>query len=152
MVKILVVSSWHSSGEGSRLGRHRDGASKDGRGLGTYNRDQTQASPMLTKPPTNWGTSPAALVLSNNFADRMRSKVAIFKNQVLFFYPCVCVYVHLNAVSPEGRRGHWIPWIWNYRWLWTSVWMLGTKYNTSRRAASALDSESLNHLTLCYIR
>ena len=44
-----------------------------------------------------------------------------------------------GCVIPEVRRGHQIPWNWNYRWLWATMWVLGIKPGGSGRAASALN-------------
>jgi hypothetical protein len=30
----------------------------------------------------------------------------------IYFYLCLCEYVHMSAVSTEARRGRWIPWSW----------------------------------------
>lgn len=33
----------------------------------------------------------------------------------------VCV-PHVFLLSSEGRREHWMPWNWSYRWLWTAIY------------------------------
>lgn len=42
----------------------------------------------------------------------------------------------------EARRRCQVLWHWSYRWLWTSMWMLGTELGPSARAPSA---KTLNH-------
>lgn len=46
-------------------------------------------------------------------------------------------------VSTDARGGHQVPWSWNYRPLWASMWMLGLEFRSSVRRASAL-----NHLAI----
>lgn len=46
-------------------------------------------------------------------------------------------------VPMEARSGHWdwtsIPWDGDYRWLYTTVWVLGIKLKSSRRSTSGLN-------------
>lgn len=44
---------------------------------------------------------------------------------------CVCM------LSVKVRSGHWIPWTWSYKWLWATIWVLGTEPSSSAGAASA---------------
>ena len=55
------------------------------------------------------------------------------------------------SLPSEVRRGHQIPWNWNYGWLWVTVWMIGIELRPSVRAASAQTTEpSLQSLCLCF--
>lgn len=47
---------------------------------------------------------------------------------------CACL------VSMEVRRGHWIPWDFNYRQVWAAMWLLGIEPGSSERVASVLIS------------
>lgn len=57
-------------------------------------------------------------------------KVLIFKLSSLLFYAygCLaCMYIcvsHLNLVSMEARREHWILWNWSHRLLLAAMWVL----------------------------
>lgn len=60
---------------------------------------------------------------------------------------CLCVCMH----TLEIRRECWIPWNWRYRWLWITVWILGTKPRTSKEQVLLIAesfSEPLPALTL----
>lgn len=47
----------------------------------------------------------------------------LFRVYGCFACTCVCVpYVCL--VCAEARKGHTVPWKWNYRCLWTGMWVL----------------------------
>lgn len=46
---------------------------------------------------------------------------------------------HLCVVPTEARRGRCNIWNWNYKHLWFTTWVLGTKPRSSRGAASALN-------------
>ena len=39
----------------------------------------------------------------------------------------------------EATKWCWISWNWNYRWLWATVWGLGTESGFSARTLSALN-------------
>ena len=51
---------------------------------------------------------------------------------------------HIHALSAETKRGHCMPWNWNYRQLWASMRMLGIEPRFSGRAASALTAKPLS--------
>lgn len=51
---------------------------------------------------------------------------------------CLCVLSALHAHA--GQSGHQISRKWSYRWLWATVWALGTKLGPSAKAAGALNS------------
>lgn len=36
----------------------------------------------------------------------------------------VCAYVTCMHSVLGGQRRHWVPWNWNYRWVWTNTWVL----------------------------
>jgi len=42
------------------------------------------------------------------------------------------------VVPREAGKGRWIPRHWHYRWSWVAMWVLGTKPQSSVRAASVL--------------
>lgn len=47
---------------------------------------------------------------------------------ILFCFRHVCLAVyHMCLMLMKVRRGHWIPWNWNYRWLWIPMWDLAIK-------------------------
>lgn len=49
------------------------------------------------------------------------------------------VYIpHWCLVPTEVRRGHWIPWNWNYRWLQATQVGAGNRATSSARTTSAL--------------
>lgn len=48
----------------------------------------------------------------------------------------VCV-PYASLVTEEVRRGFWIPWKKGYRWLWSTLWVLGTWPRSSVRATLA---------------
>lgn len=58
---------------------------------------------------------------------------------------CECVtrtdsYIqHACLMSMEVRIGHWIPRDWSYRWLPTTLWVLGTELGFSPGTTSALN-------------
>lgn len=56
------------------------------------------------------------------------------------------------AVSTETRRGCWILWNQNYRWLWATVWALGTQPLQEQLVLLTADDPSLrgpgNHMYL----
>ena len=37
---------------------------------------------------------------------------------------CISAY-HVRAPPVEAKSGHHVPWNWIYRWLGTTMWMLG---------------------------
>lgn len=61
---------------------------------------------------------------------------------VIFSKTCfTCDYVFMSVsvggfghvwvqVSSESRRGYQIPWSWNYRWLWITMWSLGIEHRS----------------------
>jgi hypothetical protein len=53
------------------------------------------------------------------------------KKQLFIYLLINYVYNVLPAQTEEGTRSH-------YRWLWTTLWLLGFELRTSGRAASAL--------------
>lgn len=62
---------------------------------------------------------------------------------ILFIHEClsVCVSVyHIQTVAEEVRRRHQIPWAWSYKWLWATMWVLGTEPESFTRETSALSS------------
>ena len=58
----------------------------------------------------------------------------------------VCIYIpHAFLVPMEVRRGHLISWNWSYRQLWASMWLVGIKPCSCRRAVKTEPSlQSLN--------
>lgn len=48
-----------------------------------------------------------------------------------------CMF-HVQAVLVEVRWGCWSPWNWNCGWLFTAMWVLGLKPETSGRAIRVL--------------
>lgn len=55
-------------------------------------------------------------------------------------FNCTSVYqVCVCLVPMEARRGYWIPWDWNYRWLWAVMWVLGVGFGSFTKATSALN-------------
>jgi hypothetical protein len=55
----------------------------------------------------------------------------------LKIYLCIsvlCLHAHLHT-----WRGHSILWCYSYRWLWVTLWVLGTELGTSGRTTSALN-------------
>jgi hypothetical protein len=71
------------------------------------------------------------------------------------FFICMCVSLPglgwtCVCIAHRARR-HQVPWNWTYRWLWTSMWVLGSEPPSSAKAASALTSEpSLQRSVLIY--
>lgn len=62
---------------------------------------------------------------------------------MIYFILDVCVYLSICITMymqvPVGvRREHWIPWNWNCRQLWTSLWVLRMEPTSFAKAASAL--------------
>lgn len=61
---------------------------------------------------------------------------------ILFYVYGCCACMHTCAPhvckAYEAKMRHWIPWKWNCRLLWATMWVLGTEPGSSRRAASAL--------------
>lgn len=60
-------------------------------------------------------------------------------------FACMCT-ICVELVPVEARRGHQKPWTWNYRRLWATMWVLGTKSGFSVRADSVL-----SHYAICLI-
>lgn len=53
---------------------------------------------------------------------------------------CMCVYVHVSAVSQETRRGHQGLWSWSFRQLGITypIWKLGTELRSHGSAVCVL--------------
>lgn len=51
-----------------------------------------------------------------------------------------CMF-HVQAVLVEVRWGCWSPWNWNCGWLFTAMWVLGLKPETSGRAIRVLPNK-----------
>lgn len=52
------------------------------------------------------------------------------KTQLLVYQCVVCMFVyvpHAGLVPTKTRRGHLIPQNWSYRWLWVTMWVLGSE-------------------------
>jgi hypothetical protein len=67
--------------------------------------------------------------------------IGVFKLIYLcYVYECLaCMYIcilWIFLVPEAARKGLWN---WTSRWLWATVWVLGTKPGSSGRAASALN-------------
>ena len=43
---------------------------------------------------------------------------------------------HVHAMSKAATRGIQIPWNWNNKWSWATMWILEVETRSSRRAAS----------------
>lgn len=62
---------------------------------------------------------------------------------MIYIYVCVCVtYIYVYTltmclVSRGGQKGHQIPLNWSYRWLWSTLRVLGPEPRSCQRAASA---------------
>lgn len=57
------------------------------------------------------------------------------------------VYVPYTCLLPvEARKGHNMPWDWDYRWLLATTWVLGIKPMSSTRTAIAL--KPLSHFSI----
>ena len=77
--------------------------------------------------------------------DTERIYVLKLINDLFYTYISVLLeYMSVHQVPTPIRRGQWIPWDWNYRWLWTVLWVTGTKLKSSGRAASALNCWALS--------
>lgn len=77
------------------------------------------------------------------------------KFNFIYVYNCfACVHVcvpHGCLVLMESRRGHPIPWHWSYRQIWATMWILGLKPGSSRRAASIYSSLISPGLPACFL-
>lgn len=62
---------------------------------------------------------------------------------ICFYFLCLGVspariWHHVHAAFTEAKRKHWKPWIWSYKRLWTTVWVLETKPRASAKATRVL--------------
>ena len=61
----------------------------------------------------------------------------------MFAYMYVCVL--LSCMVPiNTRRGHQIPWNWNYGWLGATIWVLGIEATLAGRAASVIYDQTIS--------
>lgn len=64
---------------------------------------------------------------------------------------CLHVLVYHLTVRPEdARRGRWISWSWNYRQLWSIMWVLGTEPRPSDKTQRLLVSDPYLQLGLFF--
>ena len=82
--------------------------------------------------------------------------IFFFKDLFYFYFMCmsglpVYRYVHYLCVPVGGRREHWIPWNWSYRWVWAVVWVLGTESGPSARAESTHDSWAISPAPMLFL-
>lgn len=48
--------------------------------------------------------------------------------RIIYMYACVLKYMHVWHVHGgawEGKKRHWTPQTWSYKWLWAPTWVLG---------------------------
>ena len=60
----------------------------------------------------------------------------------MYMFMCLpaCMFMHhVCTVPKEARKGCWIPWNWNYSYLWAAMWVLGIEPGPSGRPASSLN-------------
>lgn len=70
----------------------------------------------------------------------------------LFICYCRCINVLLASLMPaEVRSGSWILWNWNYEWLWTSIWVLGTEPRPSASAINVFNHYTISHPPLYHL-
>ena len=50
--------------------------------------------------------------------------------------PACMTVQHMHVIPTEVKKGHWIPWVWHYRLLWTALWVPGIKPGSSGRVFS----------------
>lgn len=62
------------------------------------------------------------------------SKWPLFFRFVYFIYN-----ISMFPTCMRGTYGGWIPWDWDYRWLWATIWTMGTESWSSLGAVSALN-------------
>lgn len=68
--------------------------------------------------------------------------LCFLKKEILVYecVACMCVCTpHSRLVAEEVIKGHWIPYNRGYRWLWATMWVLGTEPTYSARATSTLN-------------
>lgn len=49
---------------------------------------------------------------------------------------------YVSTAHTEARRRHWIPWDWDYRQLWVTMWVIGVKIDSFGRAAIVLNLQT----------
>lgn len=89
-----------------------------------------------------WVTDEVTGSMSVNLLNVKMALWPLFKH---LFILCVWVFVYVHLCSPpaclgpaEVRRGREIPETWSYRWLWMTLWELGTQLRSSAKATTAL--------------
>jgi hypothetical protein len=91
----------------------------------------------LQEPPWEFSECPMTGTLLTSQSLRVGVLTSVsFKILLLYVYECFTSCAYTMGVT--GTLGSWISWNWNYRWLWTAVWMLGIEPWSCRRATSSL--------------
>lgn len=102
-------------------------------------------------PPSVAQVGPKLKVLLYRFSNRNTIKKKIYFMHVIFLLCNACMYVYFMYVClhiciacmctymcvqclVEARGGHRIPWNWNNRWLWATIWVLWTELGSFARA------------------
>lgn len=64
------------------------------------------------------------------------------------FLPHLCIMWRVCLVPSEVRGRYWTPWYWSYRWLWETMWVLGMKPQSYRRALNCWATSQVHGLEL----
>jgi hypothetical protein len=75
----------------------------------------------------------AGVLTRLHFTNFMYLFVGLLYVYECFSYMCVPTQCACHAL----KRQKIIPWDWNYRWLWVTMWLLGTELRSSGRATGA---------------
>lgn len=64
----------------------------------------------------------------------------VFFNHLLSVLSACKSLYHMDAWYPvEDRIRLKVPWVWNYKWLWTIMWILENEHSSYGRAASDIN-------------
>lgn len=100
-----------------------------------------------------WLKYPILTHLKDLFINLFTYLFAYMLMRFLNVYLYVFMYVYyFHALSSEVRIWCWMLWIWNYRYWWGIMWILGIGPQFSVGRSSALDQEeiSIRHKFLCF--
>ena len=66
--------------------------------------------------------------------------------------PAYMAVYHMHAVPTEVRRRSQMPWNQSYRWLRSTMWMLGSKCGSSGRARSTPNHRAIFPIPILFLR